>query len=286
MQELAGDRALERNRCADCSRASGSAAELMSDGGDARTMAEAHLSSLGFSDDELHKIRLLFGCSFEPDIDKVKPVLQWLFELGLTDLEVHKVVVACPMVFRSRLEETSKPVALWLKGLGMDDSQVAKTITKFPQLITGRLEENLKPKVQWLKELGMEGSQVSKTITTFPQLFLCSLDANLKPKVQWLRELGLNESQVAKAITKFPPLLGYSLENNLKPKVKSLKEYGFTDTHIVRVLSVAPDTFGRSSSRWAHRFSVLQASGALMSHSSCFFLQLTDVAFAARFESA
>mmetsp|Transcript_71615 Transcript_71615/g.231774 ORF Transcript_71615/g.231774 Transcript_71615/m.231774 type:complete len:97 (+) Transcript_71615:3-293(+) len=96
----------------------------------------------------------------------------------------------------------------------------------------------------------------------------------------------MDDSQVAKTIGKSPQLMSYSLEENLKPKAQTLREYGFSDIHIVRVLSTSPALFGHSSKRWAHRFSVLHASGALKSHSSCSFLLLTDIAFSSRFESA
>jgi len=96
----------------------------------------------------------------------------------------------------------------------------------------------------------------------------------------------MDDSQVAKTIMKFPQLVStVSLEENLKPKVNTLREHAFSDQQIVSVLSTFPAVFGHSSKRWAHRLSVLQASGVLRSHSSCSFMGLTDAMFAARFQN-
>mmetsp|Transcript_6355 Transcript_6355/g.23829 ORF Transcript_6355/g.23829 Transcript_6355/m.23829 type:complete len:115 (+) Transcript_6355:58-402(+) len=53
---------------------------------DAWTPAEAYLSTLGFADEELLKVRSRYGQRFDPDVDnKIKPIFRWLTNLGMED---------------------------------------------------------------------------------------------------------------------------------------------------------------------------------------------------------
>mmetsp|Transcript_168461 Transcript_168461/g.541367 ORF Transcript_168461/g.541367 Transcript_168461/m.541367 type:complete len:131 (-) Transcript_168461:42-434(-) len=75
---------------------------------DERTPAESYLSSVGFSDAESSKIKVRYKRRFDPDVEnKIKPFLHWFSELGLTESQVHKVVVESSTVFRQRLEENA-----------------------------------------------------------------------------------------------------------------------------------------------------------------------------------
>mmetsp|Transcript_66218 Transcript_66218/g.190327 ORF Transcript_66218/g.190327 Transcript_66218/m.190327 type:complete len:242 (-) Transcript_66218:8-733(-) len=143
------------------------------------TRAEDYLSSQGFSDDELSKIKARYKIKFDPDLEKtIKPFLRWFSQLGLTDSQVHKIVVACPSVFRTGLKENGTPVVRWSKELGMDDSQVAKTVTAFPRLMGDvyNLGGNFKPKVKALRRYAFTDQDIVKVLLTFPALLTLSKD--------------------------------------------------------------------------------------------------------------
>mmetsp|Transcript_54133 Transcript_54133/g.153371 ORF Transcript_54133/g.153371 Transcript_54133/m.153371 type:complete len:176 (-) Transcript_54133:317-844(-) len=120
-----------------------------SSGRDAVTPAEAYFESLGWSEDDIAKVKTRYLVKFNPS-----------------------------------LENNVKPVVLWLAGLGLSDAQVRKSVVGFPRLFTYTLERMLKPKEQWLLDLGLDKSQVAKAIARIPRICGLSLEAKLKPLVK------------------------------------------------------------------------------------------------------
>mmetsp|Transcript_175921 Transcript_175921/g.564062 ORF Transcript_175921/g.564062 Transcript_175921/m.564062 type:complete len:252 (+) Transcript_175921:88-843(+) len=178
-----------------------------SSGTDTPTQAESYLLSWGLSEQQLDQVRARYGrnSNFNPNVeDKVKPLLNWLADLGLTQLQILKAVVDCPGLFRQRLEQNVKPSVRWLLEMGLDKSQVTKMIARQPRLCSYNLERTLKPRVQWLSELGMEKSQIAKAISACPAIFGYSLERKMQLLVQWLSELGMEKSQIAKSIANKP----------------------------------------------------------------------------------
>jgi len=217
---------------------------------DAWTPAEAYLSTLGLTDEELRKVRSRYikGKRFDPDVDgKIKPIFRWLTNLGMADLEARKVVVRAPRILVRSLESNLQPTVQWLKDLGLDDPQVANAIAKDPSPFGLSLESNLKPTVQWLKDLGMDDSQVAKAIAMYPQLLHYSLGDNLNPKVQMLRERGFANRQIAKALSRFSQLVSYSMK------------------------------------RLTHRLNILEGQDRLTDTNLCIAMRLTDEKFAVRY---
>eukprot|EP00439_Symbiodinium_sp_Y106_P023174 s5036_g2.t2 len=165
---------------------------------------------------------LVLGLSIEANL---KPTVDWIKALGLSQSQVAKVTARFPPVLGYSIEANLKPTVDWIKGLGLSQSQVAKVTARFPQVLGHSIEANLKPTVAWMKGLGLNQSQVAKAIATFPQVLGLSIEANLKPTVDWLKGLGLSQSQVAKVIARSPQILSLSIEANLKPTVKWIRAW-------------------------------------------------------------
>ena len=111
-------------------------------------------------------------------------------EMRLTTVQLAKVIATFPPVLGLSIVENLKPKVEWMKGLGLSQSQVAKVIATSPQVLGLSLEANLKPTVEWIKGLGLSQSQVAKLIATFPQALGLSIEANLQPTVEWIKGLG------------------------------------------------------------------------------------------------
>mmetsp|Transcript_102410 Transcript_102410/g.330414 ORF Transcript_102410/g.330414 Transcript_102410/m.330414 type:complete len:286 (+) Transcript_102410:89-946(+) len=226
-------------------------ARRSSSGTDTPTQAESYLLSWGLSEQQLDKVRARYGqnLNFNPDVEhKVKPLLKWLADLGLTQVQIQKAVVDFPVLFRQHLEQQLKPCVRWLLEMGLDRSNVAKMIAREPRLCSRSIERTLKPFVGWLSELGIE------------------------------------KSQIAKAIANQPQICGLSLENNLKPKVRLLGERGFSQAQIARTLGRTPVILGLSLKRLTHRTSILEAQGLLAESSLGTAKKMTEANFASRFE--
>jgi len=121
----------------------------VSSGRDAVTPAEAYFESLGWSEDDIAKVKSCYRRRFHLSLENhVKPVLTWLADLGLSDAQVRKSVVGFPRLFTYTLERMLKPKEQWLLDLGLDKSQVAKAIARIPRICGLSLEAKLKPLVK------------------------------------------------------------------------------------------------------------------------------------------
>ena len=179
-------------------------------------------------------------------VENLKPKVEWMKGLGLSQSQVAKVIATFPRVLGYSTEANMKPTVEWIKGLGLSQSQVAKVIATFPRVLGYSTEANLKPTVEWIKGLGLSQSQVAKVILRRPQVLGYSTEANLKPTVEWIKGLGLRHSQVAKVILRCPQVLGYSIEGNLKPKVEWMKGLGLSQSQVAKVIATFPQVLGLS----------------------------------------
>ncbi|CAE7315404.1 MTERF4, partial [Symbiodinium sp. CCMP2456] len=80
-------------------------------------------------------------------------------EMQLTTVQVAKSIARFPSVLGCSIEANLKPKVQWIKGLGLSQSQVVKVIARFPALLGYSIEANLKPTVDWIKGLGLSQSQ-------------------------------------------------------------------------------------------------------------------------------
>ena len=170
-------------------------------------------------------------------------------EMQLTPVQVAKVIARFPAVLGYSIEANLKPTVEWIQRLGLSQSQVAKVITTSPAVLGLSIEANLKPTVEWIKGLGLSQSQVAKVIANFPSVLGLSIEANLKPTVEWVKGLGLSQSQVAKVIATAPAVLGLSIEANLKPTVAWIKGLGLSQSQVAKVIAAFPRVLGLSMRR-------------------------------------
>ncbi|CAE7896874.1 MTERF5, partial [Symbiodinium necroappetens] len=186
----------------------------------------------------------LVGAASENNLLALQELLQK--EMPLSTVQIAKSIERFPSVLGLSLDANLKPTVEWIKGLGLSQSHVAKVIANCPQVLGLSIDANLKPTVEWIKGLGLSQSQVSKVIVTHPRVLAYSIDAKLKPTVEWIRGLGLSQSQVAKAIATCPQVLGYSIHANLKPTVEWIKGLGLSQSQVVKVIATHPRVLGYS----------------------------------------
>ncbi|OLP86905.1 mTERF domain-containing protein 1, mitochondrial [Symbiodinium microadriaticum] len=196
----------------------------------------------------------IWGISIE---GKLKPLVVWLQDVGLSRPQVAKVVAGFPAVLGYSIEGNLKPTVAWLedvglsqqhvaKDVGLNCQQVAKVVAGFPQVLGCSIDGNLKPTVAWLADVGLTQKQVAKVVACHPQVLGCSIEANLKPTVGWLEDAGLSRKQVAKVVAGFPPVLGYSIDGNLKPTVAWLANVGLSREQVAKVVAGFPAVLGCS----------------------------------------
>ncbi|CAE7241181.1 MTERF4 [Symbiodinium sp. CCMP2592] len=189
------------------------------------------------------KFPRIWGISIER---KLKPLVGWFEDVGLSRQQVAKVVAGKPQVLGCSIDGNLKPTVAWLEDVGLSRQQVAKVVAGFPSVLGYSIDGNLKPTVAWLEDVGLSRQQVAKVVAGFPSVLGCSIDGNLKPTVVWLEDVGLSRQQVAKVVAGFPSVLGYSIEVNLKPTVTWFENVGLSRQQVAKVVAGFPQVLGCS----------------------------------------
>ena len=113
---------------------------------------------------------------------------------GFQPEDIHKMEKhAC--MGRVSIPKTLQPLLQFLFDLGLTKTQVAKSVATHPPILGCSIDQNLQPTVQWLLDLGLSRSQVAKSVATHPPILGYSIDQNLQPTVQWFSDLGLTSCE-------------------------------------------------------------------------------------------
>lgn len=77
----------------------------------------------------------------------------------------------------------------FLFNLGLTETDIKKVISKTPQLLLSSVEKTLQPKIRYLQTLGLSGSDLVKLIARYYRIFFRGLDNHLVPRIEYLRKL-------------------------------------------------------------------------------------------------
>ena len=241
----------------------------------------AWLENVGLSRVQVAKVVAGFPAMLGLSLDgNLKPTVAWLEDVGLSRELVAKVVARHPQVLGYSIDGNLKPTVAWLADVGLSRERAAKVVARHPQVLGYSIGDNLKPTVAWLEDIGLSRQQVAKVVATLPQVLGYSIDGNLKPTVAWLEDVGLSREQVAKVVTGFPQVLSCSIENNLSRKVSLLQRF-FSNEDICSMIVYLPQMLGLSYARLFRRMQVLQEHDCLQKLARV--MALTDAKFARRF---
>ena len=133
-----------------------------------------------------------------------------------------------------------KPIVEWLLDLGLNKRQVAKAVAGFPQICS--IEHNVKPTEEWLLGVGLNKMQVGKAVAGFRQVLGYSIEQNLKPNLNGLLGVGLSRKELTNQVASLPQLLGLSIEKNLKTKLALLRSY-FRPSELARLVATFSRVF-------------------------------------------
>lgn len=153
---------------------------------------------------------------------KLKPLIDYFLELGLSEREVVRVICRRPQIMSCTLERLKK-VTTFLIGLGLDGDMVGKVLIASPQVFTLNAEDKLKRGVEFFQSMGLDRERdVEFVFVRCAQLFCCSIEKNLLPTFKFLSNIGLKKESLSKMIAAFPSMLGQNVELSLAPKYEFL----------------------------------------------------------------
>ena len=133
-----------------------------------------------------------------------------------------------------------KPIVEWLLDLGLNKRQVAKAVAGFPQICS--IEHNVKPTEEWLLGVGLNKMQVGKSSGRFPASSWLQHRTKLETQFEWATGGGLEQKELTNQVASLPQLLGLSIEKNLKTKLALLRSY-FRPSELARLVATFSRVF-------------------------------------------
>lgn len=96
--------------------------------------------------------------------DEIRPVIEFLSSLGLSDQQVKQVVLEHPPVISYSPAEQLQPFLDGLRGLGIRDPLAV--VVRRPSLLGLSLRDNVQRIVEYLKEAGNTMEQIEEMLAT------------------------------------------------------------------------------------------------------------------------
>jgi len=136
------------------------------------------------------------------------------YVLKLSDGDIGRMAARHPKLLVAT-EACNESRLLYLFNLGLDDEAVRKMVVSHPQLLN-YAPGSMAPRVAWLREeVGMSAEEVVRTVTRLSQLFSLSVERSLRPKYAYLvGELGGGKQTLLDC----PAYLSLSLAQRIVPR--------------------------------------------------------------------
>uniref|UniRef100_A0A7S3Y0U0 Uncharacterized protein n=1 Tax=Heterosigma akashiwo TaxID=2829 RepID=A0A7S3Y0U0_HETAK len=179
---------------------------------DAPYLKSNWLVDMGFSEDEVHRMRRKFPSEqVETNLWKTAKVLR--DEVGLSEEDISRALLRMyPDLDLSATADLRPKLAFWKQERGLSDKDLHRMVRAFPQMLVCRLEENVRPSVRFLqRELILSEQETNKVLLTVPSLLHFNSTTNLLPKIVfWREERGLFAKDVGRMILRSPTLLHFN----------------------------------------------------------------------------
>lgn len=169
------------------------------------------LENLGVDKKKWVKVIYRFPALLTYSRSKLKATVDFLYEMGVSDKGVSRILSHCPNIISYSVEDKLRPTTEYFRSMGVD---VALLLYRCPQTFGLSIEANLKPVTDFFLERGYTIEEVSTMISRYGSLYTFSLPNNMIPKWEFFLTMGYPKNE----LVKFPQYFGYSLEQRIKPR--------------------------------------------------------------------
>lgn len=199
------------------------------------------LENLGVNKKKWAKVIYRFPALLTYSRPKLKSTIDFLYEMGVSDEGVSKILTHCPNIISYNVDDKLRPTVEYFRSMGVD---VALLLHRCPQTFGLSIEANLKPVTEFFLERGYSIEEVSTMISRYGSLYTFSLSSNMIPKWEFFLTMGYPKSE----LVKFPQYFGYSLEERIKPRYSIVTECG-VKLLLNQVLSLSDAEFDKALKR-------------------------------------
>lgn len=162
-----------------------------------------------------------------------------LVHLGINLSKLEERPNVGSMLVRLNFQEDVVPLLLFLKDLGVQDVQLGLMLTKNPFLFTENLE-NLQARVSYLKSKKFSSESVAVMVSKAPYLLNFSVKRLDNRLGFFQQQLGLSAHKTREVVTRLPKLLCGSLEP-VKENLRVCElEFGFHRNEIQHIVTMVP----------------------------------------------
>eukprot|EP00523_Entomoneis_sp_CCMP467_P003364 CAMPEP_0168752438 /NCGR_PEP_ID=MMETSP0724-20121128/18385_1 /TAXON_ID=265536 /ORGANISM="Amphiprora sp., Strain CCMP467" /LENGTH=592 /DNA_ID=CAMNT_0008800685 /DNA_START=200 /DNA_END=1975 /DNA_ORIENTATION=- len=152
----------------------------------------------------------------------------FLQDLEFSPTEFRAMLLAYPKLVTHSLSKIKYTVGFFRYELGLTGMQVKRVLYQAPQVL-GMNDDTLRKKIDYLKqtygldEHSTDQGQLQTVLVGMPRLLVLNIENNLQPKVHYLREVFGGDLEALKnAVLRLPTLLAYSLEKRIQPRMEAI----------------------------------------------------------------
>jgi hypothetical protein len=181
--------------------------------------------TVGLSDIELTKVVVKCPRILEYQSESVKTRLAFLKGAGIAPKDVAKVVLKAPMIMALSVDDTLRPRAAFLREeVYLAEGKLGKLFARHPQVLTCT-EDMMRQRVQFLmQECGLETEDLAHAVLAHPQVLHYKIDS-MRTRLDYLRSIGMSAEQIAAGVARFPQIFSLSVATNMAPKWHYLVEH-------------------------------------------------------------
>jgi len=211
-----------------------------------RPMVSFLVANLKFTSKELNKILGRREEIFSTSVDRAHSRCNFLRDIGLSDVDVKKLLLAHPRVLEYRVERTMQNRINFLMEIGVAEADIPKVVVRAPVIFACHVERTLRPRINYLiEEVGVPKEMIGQVIARHPLVVSHSVEEMMAPRVRFLREIGVSKEGVAHMVAKHPQILQYKVESML-PRLQYLQSIGMSEDDIILCVSRLSQVFSLS----------------------------------------
>ncbi|KAK4405593.1 hypothetical protein Sango_0565800 [Sesamum angolense] len=154
----------------------------------------AFLKNHGFTTEQIRNMVRRFPYIIVSDPEKTLfPKIEFFLSLGISDIEVAKIFMAAPGIFKRSLEKHIIPSYSYIKSLFDSNGLNIVSMKKLARILCCDLQHHLLPNVEVLREAGVPDKKVIFLVGYQPRVFMVD-EKRFRKTVEELKKMGFSPS--------------------------------------------------------------------------------------------
>uniref|UniRef100_A0A6V7QSH0 Transcription termination factor MTERF6, chloroplastic/mitochondrial n=1 Tax=Ananas comosus var. bracteatus TaxID=296719 RepID=A0A6V7QSH0_ANACO len=134
---------------------------------------------------------------------------------------VGKILTKDPFIMGYSVEKRLLPTTEFLKSIGLSELDLRRVVINFPEVLCRDVEKILKPNLAFLRRCGFNNAQVKDLVAGYPPILIKSVKNSLEPRIKFLvEEMGRGIGEAAE----YPEFFRHGLKKSLEYRQRLVKK--------------------------------------------------------------